>query len=66
MPPPGKELFSSQKDIRGSFQYGTNRQVEITLNQELDDIARKSLTEIKSKKHLESMVPMTEEEYTSQ
>lgn len=49
---PGKD------DDRGSFRFGTNRQVEITLRSELDDVARKSITEIAMNRELNRMAPL--------
>ncbi|XP_069130069.1 uncharacterized protein [Argopecten irradians] len=62
---PGEELFPNQKDPRGAFRYGTNRQVELTLRHELDDVAKKSVTEIIYNKQQKSKEPLDEEEYTS-
>ncbi|XP_033743076.1 uncharacterized protein LOC117329299 isoform X6 [Pecten maximus] len=62
---PGKELFPNQKDPRGAFRHGTNRQVELTLRHELDDVAKKSVTEIIYNKQQKSKEPLDEEEYTS-
>ncbi|XP_021358969.1 uncharacterized protein LOC110454008, partial [Mizuhopecten yessoensis] len=62
---PGKELFPNQQDPRGSFRYGTNRQVELTLRHELDDVAKKSVTEIIYNKQQKSKEPLDEEEHTT-
>lgn len=50
------------RDERGSFRFGTNRQVEITLRSELDDVARKSITEIAIKRELNRMTPLDDQQ----
>jgi len=63
--PGDKELFPNKGDNRGNFRHGTNRQVEITLRKELDDVAKKSVQEIIYKKDQNRKVPLDETEYTS-
>lgn len=59
------EFGSGLRDERRTFRYGTNRMVEIALQHELDDVAKKSLDEIVIKKELEQRKPINNEEYTS-
>jgi hypothetical protein len=56
---PGKD------DDKGSFRFGTNRQVEITLRSELDDVARKSITEIAMNRELNRMAPLDDLQKTA-
>ncbi|XP_078324094.1 uncharacterized protein LOC111124594 isoform X6 [Crassostrea virginica] len=62
---PGGELHSSNKNGTGSFRFGTNRQVELTLRRELDDMARKSLNEIAVKREERLKLPESDEAVTS-
>lgn len=57
---PGKDINS--RDDRGSFRFGTNRKVEITLRSELDDVARKSISEIAINRELNRMAPLDEQQ----
>ncbi|WAR00024.1 TTC6-like protein [Mya arenaria] len=60
-----RDLQSSLRDERRTFRYGTNRMMDIALQHELDDVAKKSLDEIVVKKELELQKPLENEEYTS-
>ncbi|XP_052281417.1 uncharacterized protein LOC127878913 isoform X2 [Dreissena polymorpha] len=60
-----QEFLSGLRDDRRTFRYGTNRMVEIALQHELDDVAKKSVDEIVIKKELEQRKPINNEEYTS-
>lgn len=62
---PGKDLFPNSSNGRGAFRYGTNRKVELTLRQELDDVAQKSLSEIAANREYRRNAPLDEEEVTS-
>lgn len=62
---PGGELHSSNKNGTGSFRFGTNRQVELTLRRELDDMAKKSLNEIAVKREERLKLPESDEAVTS-
>ena len=50
---------------RGRFRHATNRKVEIILQQELDDVAKKSITQINAFKEARKNAPLTEEQTTS-
>jgi hypothetical protein len=58
----GKQLFPSEPDGRRRLRYGTNRQVELSLQNELHDVAQKSLTEIAAKKELRRSLPLTDDQ----
>ncbi|XP_061164225.1 uncharacterized protein LOC133173256 [Saccostrea echinata] len=62
---PGGELQPSNKNGTGSFRFGTNRQVELTLRKELDDMAKKSLNEIAVKRDERLKLPQSEETVTT-
>lgn len=62
---PGGELHPSNKNGSGSFRFGTNRQVELTLRKELDDMAKKSLNEISVKREERLKLPQSDEVVTS-
>ncbi|XP_052720831.1 uncharacterized protein LOC128192291 isoform X6 [Crassostrea angulata] len=62
---PGGELHPSNKNGSGSFRFGTNRQVELTLRKELDDMAKKSLNEIAVKREERLNFPQSDEIVTS-
>ena len=61
---PGKDLYPDIPDDkqRSRFRHSTNRKVEIILQQELDDVAKKSITQIHAFKEARRNVPLTEEE----
>lgn len=63
--PGGGELQPTNKNGTSSFRFGTNRQVELTLRKELDDMAKKSLAEISVKREERLKAPQTEESVTS-
>jgi hypothetical protein len=63
--PGGGELLPTNKNGTSSFRFGTNRQVELTLRKELDDMAKKSLAEIAVKREERLKAPPTEETFTS-
>ncbi|XP_071127902.1 uncharacterized protein [Mytilus edulis] len=58
----GRDLPGREK---GAFRFGTNRQVEITLRSELEDVARKSITEIAVKRELNRMAPLDDQQKTA-
>ena len=47
---------------RGGFRYATNRKVELILQKELDDVAKKSITQINAFKEARKNAPLSEEE----
>ena len=57
--------YPNFRDERRTFKYGTNRMVELTLRHELDDVAKKSIDEIVSKKEMEKSKPLDNEEFTA-
>ena len=57
-----KDIFPSESDGRKRLRYGTNRQVELSMQNELHDVARKSLSEIASKKELQRSIPLTDDQ----
>lgn len=57
-------MNSSIRDGHRTFRHGTNRMVEIALQHELDDVAKKTVDEIVLKKEIEQKKPIDNEEYT--
>ena len=50
------------EEQRVTFRYGTNRRTEIALKKELDDLTRKSITEMAVTKEAELQEPLTGKE----
>ena len=59
-------MFKSGEDKveMGRFRHATNRNVELFLQQELDDVTKKTLTQINAFKEARQNAPLTEEEET--
>ena len=59
--------FTSSENSRqhSKFKLHTNRQQDLASQQELDDVAQKSLREIRARKQAERSRPLTEEEDTT-
>ncbi|KAK7097844.1 uncharacterized protein [Littorina saxatilis] len=58
----GRDLFSKVPIGRNRLRHATNRQVELSLQSELQDVAEKSLTEIASRKELRKNAPLTDDQ----
>ena len=54
----GKYMDSSTP--RGGFRFATNRKVELILQKELDDVAKKSITQINAFKEARKNAPLSE------
>ena len=50
---------------RKPFRHATNRKVELILQRELDDVAKKSITQITAFKEARKNAPLTEEQMTA-
>lgn len=61
----GKEMFPNKRDERKTFRLGVNRQVELSMKHELDDLAKKSLHDIVVMKGLKQNEPLAEEQKIS-
>ncbi|KAL3878456.1 hypothetical protein ACJMK2_030805 [Sinanodonta woodiana] len=60
-----REIYPSFRDERRSFRHGTNRSVELMLRQELDDLARKTVSEITDRKEHIYAAPVSNEVRTA-
>ncbi|XP_076446152.1 uncharacterized protein LOC143283739 isoform X2 [Babylonia areolata] len=58
----GRDLHASGPSDRTRLRYGTNRQVEMSMQKELHDVAQKSLSEIAAKKEQRINVPLTDDQ----
>lgn len=58
----GKELFRDTPDGRKRFRFAANRQVELSVNGELNDVAKKSLFEIASNREHRKSTPLTDDQ----
>ena len=54
-----QDVFHQSKDGRTGFRQGTNRQVELSLRRELDDLTKKSLKAVTVSKVKKQMEPLT-------
>ena len=58
----GRDFYSSTNDGRKRLRHGTNRQLELAMQGELHDVAKKSLSEISAKKELRRNAPLTDDQ----
>ncbi|XP_013415730.1 uncharacterized protein LOC106177489 [Lingula anatina] len=61
----GREIHPTDPSEKAPFRMGVSRKVELSLKQELDDLAKKSLSEISAYKQAMQMEPLSHEQRVS-